>query len=241
MGLSNYEMEIVRRKSEQEPAIIKKLFTTKVDAAADYAKFLVRNNQELSEDLIDILTTNLFPAIYNKIVAIAAILKVKGLEVSKKLIDVISNDGSRSYDYAMAVLSEDSEAEIEPEIFKAIMKDDANAHSFTVNILQDNPRVQLPDEMIALLKYNQQAAYNIVIQQLQNRIKKYKDLDKNLIEAIARDSRLASRFAHFVQPYVDETPEEILKNIKDPKTIRAKWHTGVTVKESFRDFFKSKN
>lgn len=239
MGLSNYEMEIVRRKSEQEPAIIKKLFTTKVDAAADYAKFLVRNNQELSEDLVNIISTN--TANYGKLVTIAASLKVKGLEVPKKLIDVISNDGSRSYDYAMAVLSEDSEAEIEPEIFSAIMKDDANAHSFTVNILQDNPRVQLPDEMIALLKYNPQAAYNIVIQQLQNRIKKYKDLDKNLIEAIARDSRLASRFAHFVQPYVDETPEEILKNIKDPKTIRAKWHTGVTVKESFRDFFKSKN
>lgn len=239
MALSNYEMEIVRRKSEQEPAIIEKLFSKKLDAATDYAKFLVRNDHELPEVLVNIISTN--TANYGKLVTIAAILKVKGLEVPKKLIDIISSNGSRSYDYAMAVLSEDSEAEIEPEIFNAIMKDDANAHSFTVNILQDNPRVQLPDEMIALLKYNPQAAYNIVIQQLQNRIKKYKDLDKNLIEAIARDSRLASRFAHFVQPYVDETPEEILKNIKDPKTIRAKWHTGVTVKESFRNFFKSKN
>lgn len=239
MALSNYEMEIVRRKSEQEPAIIEKLFAKNADAATAYAKFLVRNDHELTEKLVDIITSKIKEA--GDLVTIAATLKVKGLEVPNKLINVISQNNHDSYDYATAVLSEDAEAEIEPEIIKSISKDSETARVFAKNILQQNPWVQLPEEMVALLKNSPVESYNIVIKQLQNKIKKYEDLDKNLIEAIAKDPRLASRFAHFVQPYVDETPQEILKNIKDPKTIRAKWHTGVTVKENFRDFFNSKN
>lgn len=239
MALSNYEMEIVRRKSEQEPEVIERLFAKKVETAREYAKFLVKNDHELPANLIKIITSS--DVGDDTIVKIAAMLKLKDVEVPTQILKLIAKSGLKSYDYALSVLSEDSQAEIEPEIFSAIMRDDGTAHDFVVTVMTDNPEVELPEEMMALLKYNPVASFQIVVKLLQNRIKKYEDLDKNLIEAISKDSRLASRFAHFVQPYVDETPEEILKNIRDPKTIRAKWHTGITVKESFKDFFKRKN
>jgi hypothetical protein len=239
MSLSNYEMEIIRRKSEQEPEVIDRLFSKKPDAAKQYAVFLVKNDQELPENLLKIVSSSV--GMDNFFAKISAMLKLKGSEVPKSLMERLLRTRADAADYAEAVLSEDSTAEIEPEVFEKIMEDDEAARMFTINILQDNPEVELPEEMVALLKYSQQASYNIAIKQLQNRIKKYEDLDKNIIEAIARDPRLASRFAHFVQPFVDETPEEILKNIQDPKTIRAKWHTGITVKENFKDFFKSRN
>ena len=241
MGLSNYEMEIVRRKSEQEPAVIERLFATKKEAAKEYGKFLVKNNNTLPKNLIKIIASSPDNTTSDDIVKIVSMLKLKGLEIPKELLSIIASDQVQSYNYASSVLSEDSEAEIEPEIFKTIMLDDRRAYVFVINILDETPQAQLPEEMVALLKNNPRASYNIVVKQLQNKIKKYEELDKNMIEAIAQDSNLASRFAHFVQPYVDETPQEIMKNIKDPKAIRAKWHTGVTVKENFRQFFKSKN
>ena len=241
MALSNYEMEIIRRKSEQEPEVIDRLFAKKGDAAREYAKFLVKNDNTLPENLIKIIASSPDNDKSDDLVAVTSMLKLKGLEVPEEFLKLIAKNFIQSYNYAASVLSEDSEAEIEPEIFESIMSDEKRAHVFVTNILTDNPQVQLPEEMVALLKNNPTASYNIVVKQLQNRIKKYEELDKNLIEAIAKDSRLASRFAHFVQPYVDETPEEILKNIRDPKTIRAKWHTGITVKESFTEFFKSRN
>lgn len=241
MALSNYEMEIIRRKSEQEPKIIDRLFATKGDAAKQYAKFLVKNDNPLSKNLIKIIASSPDNERSDDLVEIASMLKLKGLEIPEEFLSAIVSNEIQSYNYAGSVLAEDPEADIEPEVFETIMRDDRRAHSFVVNVLNEAPQAQLPEEMIALLKNNPQSSYNIVVKQLQNRIKKYEELDKNLIGAIAQDSRLASRFAHFVQPYVDETPEEILKSIQDPKTIRAKWHTGVTVKESFKTFFKRKN
>lgn len=241
MALSNYEMEIVRRKSEQEPEVIDRLFAKKGDAAKEYAKFLVKNDNTLPENLIKIIASSPDNERSDELVEVVSMLKLKGLEVPKEFLNAITNNEIQSYNYAYSVLSEDPEAEIESEVFETIMQDERRAHSFVVNVLNETPQAQLPEEMVALLKNNPQSSYNIVVKQLQNRIKKYEELDKNLIEAIAQDSRLASRFAHFVQPYVDETPEEILKNIRDPKTIRAKWHTGITVKESFKNFFKRKN
>jgi len=239
MSLSNYEMEIIRRKSEQEPDVIDRLFSKKQDTAKQYAVFLVKNDYELPDNLIKI--TSSAAGLDNFFAKICAMLKLKGFEVPEPFMKRLLQTEWIAGDYAEAVLSEDPTAEIEPEIFNKLMEKDHIANGFVVNILQQNPEVELPEEMVALLKNNPQASYNIAIKQLQNRIKKYEDLDKNIIEAIGKDPKLASRFAHFVQPFVDETPEEILKNIQDPKTIRAKWHTGVTVKESFKDFFKSRN
>jgi hypothetical protein len=241
MSLSNYEMEIIRRKSEQEPEVIDRLFSKKGEAAREYGKFLVKNDTSLPENLIKIIASFPDNERNDDVVKIVSMLKLKGLEIPEELLTIVANNEIQSYNYATSVLSEDPEAEIEAEIFKTIMRDEKRAHSFVVNTLNENPQAQLPEEMIALLKNNPRSSYNIVVKQLQNRIKKYEELDKNMIEAIAQDSNLSSRFAHFVQPYVDETPEEILKNIQDPKTIRAKWHTGVTMKESFKDFFNSRN
>jgi len=239
MSLSNYEMEIIRRKSEQEPDVIDRLFSKKPDAAKQYAVFLVKNDNELPENLLKIVGSAV--SMDSFFAKISAMLKLKGSEVPEILMTRLLKTRADAAYYAEAVLSEDSTAEIEPEVFAKIMEDDEEGRVFAANVLQNNPDVELPEEMVALLKYSSQAAYNIAVKQLQNRVKKYQDLDKNIIEAISRDPRLASRFAHFVQPYVDETPEEILKNIRNPETIRAKWHTGITVKENFSEFFKSRN
>jgi hypothetical protein len=241
MALSNYEMEIIRRKSEQEPTVIERLFATKSEAAKEYGKFLIKNNNILPKNLVKIIASSPDNERSDDLVRIVSMLKLKGGAIPSELLSIVANNETQSYNYASSVLSEDPEAEIEPEIFKTIMRDERRAHSFVVNVLSETPQAQLPEEMVALLKNNPRSSYNIVVKQLQNRIKKYEELDKNMIEAIAQDSNLASKFAHFVQPYVDETPQEILKNIQDPKTIRAKWHTGVTVKESFNEFFKARN
>jgi hypothetical protein len=238
MSLSNYEMEIVRRKSEQDPSIIDKLFSAKLPEAREYAKFLVRNSHELPDNLASYLGSD--SDSYDTIVDISIAMKVRGLEIPALFMNVITSNATYCYDYAKSVLAEDPEAEIDEKIYERIMRDDGMAHAFVVGVMHENPQVELPEEMIALLKYNPEVSYDIVIKQLQNRIKKYEDLDKNLIEAIARSPKLSRQFAHFVQPYVDETPQEILKNIMDPETIRAKWHQGVTVKESFTTFFKVK-
>lgn len=237
--MDNYTMELLRRGNKPEvlKAIVDRGHTLQ------YLEFLVTRGHEVPEIILNgiakLATLGDISRLLPKIIDLSARMRLNGTELPENLIKLII-DKKMSVLYAIILLSADPELEVEQEIMNHILNENSLMEQFVKQVVATDINIPIQPKMFEAIKNNPPLCSLVAINYLRYGKKKYKDLDKNLIEGIASSPKVSERFAHLVQPYVDETPQEILSVIRDPKKIKAKWHSG-TYEESFKKFFKNKN
>jgi len=239
MKLGNREFELIHRQNK--PQVLEALPTK--GYGFKYLEFLVEREYDISENFLDALLqyysrNNSFLPDF---LEVASKLKITKGEVPEKLIKKMTGSLSPAtlVEYPLNVLSADSEIKIEKEVMDKILNDKVAVHRFVSMALDMDVNIPLDPKMFEIIKDDPELCMKVAITYLKYGMKEYKDLDKNLIEGIAKKSSVAERFAHLIQPYVDETPEEILNAVENQSKIKPKWHKGMN--ENFSIFFSKTN
>lgn len=242
MKLGNREFELIRRQSK--PEVLKALPSKGYGFM--YLEFLVDRNYEIPEEFLKetlkSYTANQHPTRSKAdFVDVAAKLKIRKGEIPDLLVKflTVSLSPSTLVEYVISVLGSDYETEIEKSIMDEILKDPVAINRYVSMAIATDINIPIPAEMFENIKNDPRLCMKVALSYLKYGMKEYKDLNKNLIEGIAQDSNVAERFAHLVQPYVDETPAEILAAVKDQSKIKPKWHKGIS--ESFAAHFSKLN
>lgn len=235
MKLGNREFELIHR---QNKAQVLEALPTK-GYGFKYLEFLVDRDYDIAENFLDALLqyysrNNSFKADF---LEVASKLKISKGKVPEKIIKYLTDYLSPAtlVEYPLNVLSADNEIEIEKEVMDKILNDRVAVHRFVSMALDADANIPLDPKMFEMIKEYPELCMKVALTYLKYGMKEYKDLDKNLIEGIARKSSVAERFAHLIQPYVDETPAEILDAVENQSKIKPKWHKGMN--ENFSIFF----
>lgn len=235
MKLGNREFELIHRQNKAQvlEALPAKGYGFK------YLEFLVDKDYDIPENFLDALLqyysrNNSFKADF---LEVASKLKISKGKVPEKIIKYLTDYLSPAtlVEYPLNVLSADNEIQIEKEIMDKILEDRVAVHRFVSMALDADANIPLDPKMFETIKDYPELCMKVALTYLKHGIKEYKDLDKNLIEGIVKKSSVAERFAHLIQPYVDETPAEILDAVENQSKIKPKWHKGMN--ENFSIFF----
>jgi hypothetical protein len=235
MKLGNREFELIH--NQNKPEVLKAL--PEKGYGFKYFEFLVDRNYDIPEEFLDIVLKHYSNnnTVKAEFMDVAAKLKIRKGDIPEKLTEYMIKYLSPAtlVEYVISVLGSDYETEIEKPIMDKILKDNVATVRYVSMVMTTDVSIPIPSEMFETIKNNPSLCMKVALSYLKYGMKKYEKLDKNLIEGIAKDSNVAERFAHLVQPYVDETPAEILAAVKDESKIKPKWHKGMS--ESFSTHF----
>ena len=229
MDLTTYRMQLIQRSND--PDLIKGV--AEKGFAFPYAKFLISNNHDIPDVILNALVGNSQHA-----AEIAIKMKLRNREVSDNIIRTIATNPTICVAYAERLYS--SHKEVEPEIFAAITKNPAACKSYVRKAIEVNINLPISRNIYECIEDDSRLCLALAKEYIRQGKKNYNDLDRTLINSIASDHYAAENFAHFLQPFVDETPEEILSAIQNHQRIRTGWHKG-SGNEKFAEFFRARN
>jgi hypothetical protein len=169
---------------------------------------------------------------------IAVKMKLRNMEVPEAMIKSIARDPNISVNYAVRLFG--SQREVEPEVMTAIVRSNGSCKAYVKKAIDVNINLPIPKNILTCVQDDPRLCLALAKEYLKQGKKDYNELDRALIDAIASDHYTAENFAHFLQPYVEETPEEILSAIQNHEKIRKKWHKG-SGDENFAKFFRARN
>lgn len=239
MKLGNREFELIHRQNK--PQVLEALPAK--GYGFKYLEFLVDREYDIPENFLDALLryysrNGSFKADF---LEVASEIKISKGEVPEKLIKYLTDYLSPAtlVEYPLNVLIRDNKMEIEKEVMDKILNDRVAVHRFVSIALDSGADIPLDPKMFETLKEYPELCMKVALNYVKYKKKKYTDLDKNLIEGITKKPKIAELFAHAIQPYVDETPEEILAAVENQSRIKPKWHKGMN--ENFSVFFSKTN
>jgi hypothetical protein len=229
MDLTTYRMGLIQRSND--PEIIAGL--AEKGYAFPYAKFLLSGNHEIPKVILDAVAEHPLHS-----AEIAVKMKLRNMEVPEAMISSIAEDPDISVNYAVRLFS--SKREVEPEVMTAIVRRSNSCKAYVKKAIDININIPIPKSILECIQDDPRLCLALAKEYLKQGKKDYNELDRSLIDAIASDHYTAENFAHFLQPYVEETPEEILNAIQNHEKIRKKWHKG-SGDENFAKFFRARN